>query len=60
MVVPHPNGGGGGWIFLGDNIIGERSIIEKSEYVVLVINYLKKRRVGVFAMEYMGIRILSI
>ena len=38
-------------------LLGKRMITNQLEYVALIINYFKNRRVGGFERKYMGIRI---
>ena len=57
MKVQNPKGGNTLLTFVDDNIIEQRKRIGKLDYVDLIINYLKKMRMGGLEREFMGIHI---
>ena len=46
MDIPYPKGGSIVWTFVKDNMIEEISTAKILDCVDLIINYLRKRRIG--------------
>ena len=55
--VPHPKGGAFVWTCAKDHIFNEKKDYKKLDYVGLIINHLRKRRVGGLERDWTGILI---